>query len=272
MARADRRSVKRSRTHAAERSHQRDSDLRAIEDTMFFTRLRAHAKWMFVFLALVFGVGFVGFGIGANQNASIGDLLRGGGGTSGGNVSVSDAREQVQKSPKSAQALRTLSTALQEDGQTDEAIVVLNRYLALRPKDRTPARARRPPPRRATRLRADAQARSCAPAISPSARLRRRSNLGKGATIGPTRSTQAISTQATQAVSRPTKAQTASSRPSRPTSRLVRSPRAIRTSSSSSRRRRSRAATTEGDRRVPELPRARARRPERRSSSSRSRS
>ena len=45
---------------------------------MFFTRLRAHAKWMFVFLALVFGVGFVGFGIGANQNASIGDLLRGG--------------------------------------------------------------------------------------------------------------------------------------------------------------------------------------------------
>ena len=46
---------------------------------MFFTRLRGHAKWMFVFLALVFAVGFVGFGIGANQNASIGDLLREGG-------------------------------------------------------------------------------------------------------------------------------------------------------------------------------------------------
>jgi hypothetical protein len=103
---------------------------------MFFTRLRGHAKWMFVFLALVFAVGFVGFGIGANQNASIGDLLRGSGGTSGGNISVSDARDQVQKHPKSPQALRNLSTALQENGQTDEAIVVLNRYLALRPKDK----------------------------------------------------------------------------------------------------------------------------------------
>ena len=102
---------------------------------MFFSRLRRHAKWMFVFLALVFAVGFVGFGIGANQNASIGDLLRGSGGSSGGNVSVSDARAQVQKSPKSAQAQRNLATALQQDGQTAEAIVVLNRYFDLRPKD-----------------------------------------------------------------------------------------------------------------------------------------
>ena len=118
------------------RSHKRDSDLVAIEDTMFFSRLRRHAKWMFVFLALVFAVGFVGFGIGANQNASIGDLLRGGGGTTDGSISVSDAREAVEKSPKSAAAQRSLATALQEDGQTDEAIVVLNRYLDLRPKDK----------------------------------------------------------------------------------------------------------------------------------------
>ena len=66
---------------------------------MFFSRLRRHAKWMFVFLALVFGVGFVGFGIGANQNASIGDLLRGGGGTDG-SISVSDAREAVREEPE----------------------------------------------------------------------------------------------------------------------------------------------------------------------------
>ena len=103
---------------------------------MFFSRLRRHAKWMFVFLAIVFGVGFVGFGIGANQNASIGDLLRGGGGTTNGSISVSDARDAVQKNPKSAEAQRSLSTALQEDGQTDEALVVLNRYLDLRPKDK----------------------------------------------------------------------------------------------------------------------------------------
>ncbi len=69
---------------------------------MFFTRLRRHAKWMFVFLALVFAVGFVGFGIGANQNASLGDLIRGNNGSTSGNVSVGDAREQLQKNPKSA--------------------------------------------------------------------------------------------------------------------------------------------------------------------------
>ena len=34
-----------------------------IEDTMFFPRLRRHAKWMFLFLALAFGLGFVGFGV-----------------------------------------------------------------------------------------------------------------------------------------------------------------------------------------------------------------
>src|SRR6186997_2934049 len=196
MARADRRSVKRSRTHAAERSHQRDSDLRAIEDTMFFTRLRAHAKWMFVFLALVFGVGFVGFGIGANQNASIGDLLRGGGGTSGSNVSVSDAREQVQKSPKSAQALRTLSTALQEDGQTDEAIVVLNRYLVLRPKDKEALQELAGLHLgRATALARDAQAaqvRASYLIFDPA--LTTPLNLGKGATLEPDPIEQAIST------------------------------------------------------------------------------
>ena len=102
---------------------------------MFFTRLRRHAKWMFVFLALVFAVGFVGFGIGANQNASLGDLIRGNNGSTSGNVSVSDAREQLQKNPKSAAAKRELATALQEDGNTNEAITVLNSYVTQRPKD-----------------------------------------------------------------------------------------------------------------------------------------
>ena len=92
---------------------------------MFFSRLRRHAKWMFVFLALVFAVGFVGFGIGANQNASLGDLFRGEGGTTSGNLSVGDAREQLRENPKSAEAKRDLATALQEDGQTAEAITVL---------------------------------------------------------------------------------------------------------------------------------------------------
>ncbi len=50
MARADRRRAQRTRPAAATRR----SDV-VIEDTMFFPRLRRHAKWMFLFLALVFG-------------------------------------------------------------------------------------------------------------------------------------------------------------------------------------------------------------------------
>jgi tetratricopeptide (TPR) repeat protein len=169
---------------------------------MFFTRLRSHAKWMFVFLALVFGVGFVGFGIGANQNASIGDLLRGSGGTTGSNISVSDARKQVEKSPKSAQAQRNLSTALQEDGQTDEAIVVLNRYLDLRPKDKEALQELAGLHLgRATSLARDAQdAQVRASYLIFDSALTSPLDLGKGASIGADPIEDAISTQANQAI------------------------------------------------------------------------
>ena len=50
---------------------------------MFFPRLRQHTKWMFVFLALVFAVGFVGFGVGSG-GTGLGDLLRNNGGGGSG--------------------------------------------------------------------------------------------------------------------------------------------------------------------------------------------
>ena len=101
---------------------------------MFFPKLRRHAKWMFVFLALVFGLGFVIFGIGSDQGTGVGDLFRDGGG-GGENISISDARERVQADPRDAEAKRQLATALQTEGRTDEAIVVLGDYVTLRPKD-----------------------------------------------------------------------------------------------------------------------------------------
>jgi tetratricopeptide (TPR) repeat protein len=102
---------------------------------MFFPKLRRHAKWMFVFLALVFGVGFVIFGIGSNQaGTSIGDLIGSSGGDSGV-LSVSEARERVEENPRDAEAKLELATALETDGETSEAIVVLGQYTTLRPKD-----------------------------------------------------------------------------------------------------------------------------------------
>ena len=138
MARADRRRVARSRAAVAARADaqsRRDRELAAIDDTMFFPKLRRHAKWMFVFLALVFGVGFVVFGIGANQaGTSLGDLLSSSGGDTGV-LSVGEARERVEENPKNAEAKLELATALETDGQTSEAITVLGQYTNLRPKD-----------------------------------------------------------------------------------------------------------------------------------------
>jgi tetratricopeptide (TPR) repeat protein len=102
---------------------------------MFFTRLRRHAKWMFVFLALVFGLGFLIFGIGSDQGTGIGDIIRNSGGNPSDGLSVSAAREQLQENPKSADAKRALASALVQDNKPDEAIVYLEQYIQQRPKD-----------------------------------------------------------------------------------------------------------------------------------------
>jgi tetratricopeptide (TPR) repeat protein len=99
---------------------------------MFFPRLRRHAKWMFVFLAVVFGLGFVGFGVGAG-GVGFGDVLRDLGGGSG--PSSSDAREKTEQNPKNAAAWEELSQALQADGDTAGAIAAQQRLVALRPRD-----------------------------------------------------------------------------------------------------------------------------------------
>ena len=66
MARFEKSRPKSAKPHAAVApARRRGTTAPSIEDTMFFPRLRRHAKWMFVFLALVFGLGFVVFGVGA---------------------------------------------------------------------------------------------------------------------------------------------------------------------------------------------------------------
>ena len=101
---------------------------------MFFPRLRRQAKWMFVFLALVFGVGFVAFGVGSSlPGTGITDIFQGG--TATGEASVEDAREQVEENPNDADAHLELSRAYQRDEKIDEAIPPLQRYTKLRPND-----------------------------------------------------------------------------------------------------------------------------------------
>ena len=135
MARFDKSSTKRPKQNAAVAASRgpKRSTAPSIEDTMFFPRLRRHAKWMFVFLAVALGGGFVLFGVGAG-GTGVGDLFRGNGGSSG-SPSISSAQKKTVQNPKDVQAWRDLSTALQTDGQTSKAIDAQYQVVVLTPKD-----------------------------------------------------------------------------------------------------------------------------------------
>jgi tetratricopeptide (TPR) repeat protein len=98
---------------------------------MFFPRLRRQAKWMFVFLALVFAVGFVGFGVGSgaggldqlwsfNQEASSGP-------------SVGDAQDKIDEGDPIG--YKELAEAYRADGKQDEAIAAGEDYVRAKPDD-----------------------------------------------------------------------------------------------------------------------------------------
>src|SRR5712691_6632542 len=107
-------------------------------DTLFFPRLRTHAKWMFVALAIVFSISFVAFGVGSGSTG-IGDLFKGGipffGSSSSGGSSISKLQKAVAKHPQQAQGFKDLATALETKNRNDEAIAALERYTRLKPKD-----------------------------------------------------------------------------------------------------------------------------------------
>ena len=99
---------------------------------MFFPKLRRQAKWVFVFLALSFSVGFVVFGVGGNGGAGLGDLLQGGSSSTSG-PSVSDAQKKIDKG--NLVAYKELADAYRQDGNLDQAITAGEQYLKVRPKD-----------------------------------------------------------------------------------------------------------------------------------------
>ena len=103
---------------------------------MFFPRLRRQAKWMFVFLAVIFGLGYVIFNVGGTiPGTGLGDILQSlGQGSSG--PSAGDARNKIEDHPNDPAGYQELATALQRDGKSDEAIEPLSRYVQLKKNDR----------------------------------------------------------------------------------------------------------------------------------------
>jgi tetratricopeptide (TPR) repeat protein len=105
------------------------------QEELFFQRLRNHAKWAYVGLAVAFVLGFVLLGVGSGSGGAqdvLGNMFNFG---SGSGTSVSALEKKVAKEPTNAQAWRDLATALEQKQRTKDAINALERYTALRPKD-----------------------------------------------------------------------------------------------------------------------------------------
>ena len=106
------------------------------EDLMFFPKLRRRAKWVFLLLAIAFGIGFVAFGVGTGvSGTSLGDVLRDLIGRQNTGSSIDDARKDALAHPKDADAQLAYANALQARGRTQEAIAALEAYTALKPRD-----------------------------------------------------------------------------------------------------------------------------------------
>jgi cytochrome c-type biogenesis protein CcmH/NrfG len=103
---------------------------------MLFERIRRGQKPVFVFLAIMFGLGFVALGVGSGAGGfnPLNDILNSSG---GGNSSISDLQTKTREHPNDAPAWRQLAGAYQADGQTDAAIGAYLRYVGLRPKDQS---------------------------------------------------------------------------------------------------------------------------------------
>jgi tetratricopeptide (TPR) repeat protein len=105
------------------------------QDELFFQRLRTHAKWAYVALALAFVLGFVLLGVGSGSTG-ISDALQNLFSRNGGSgASISKLQKKADANPQSATAWRDLATALEQKQRTAEAVDALERYTALRPKD-----------------------------------------------------------------------------------------------------------------------------------------
>ena len=106
---------------------------KSLEDQLFFNRLRGHAKWVFVLLAVVFGASFVFLGVGSGSSG-LGDVFSNAFGGSSG-ASIESLQKKVAESPRSKTAVVDLAVALDRDGRTEEAIAAYRTYLESRPKD-----------------------------------------------------------------------------------------------------------------------------------------
>jgi cytochrome c-type biogenesis protein CcmH/NrfG len=107
------------------------------EDQLFFSRLRRHAKVIYVLLAVVFAGGFVFLGVGSGSGG-IGDLLQGnffGNGGSSTSSQIGDKQKAIQQHPKDINLYLDLAGLYQTDGKESQAIATLQNAQNVAPRN-----------------------------------------------------------------------------------------------------------------------------------------
>src|SRR5438045_8627381 len=116
MARADRRRSVREARRVERRPRAAGGGQHVVEDTMFCPKLRAHAKWVFVLLAVIFAGSFVFLGVGSGSSG-LGDLRQGNfgdlfGSSSGNSAQVKKDQKLIDKNPKDDAAYRDMAAEI----------------------------------------------------------------------------------------------------------------------------------------------------------------
>ena len=107
------------------------------EEQLFFSRLRRHAKVMYVLLAIVFAAGFVVLGVGSGSTG-IGDILQGklfGGGGSSTSSQIGSKQKAIARSPKDVSLYLDLAGLYQADQKESQALTTLRKAEKVAPKN-----------------------------------------------------------------------------------------------------------------------------------------
>ena len=107
------------------------------EDQLFFSRLRHHAKVVYVLLAVVFAGGFIFLGVGSGSTG-IGDILQGhlfGGGGSSTSSQISDKQQQIRQHPQDVTLYLDLAGLYQADNKEAQALSTLQNAQRVAPKN-----------------------------------------------------------------------------------------------------------------------------------------
>lgn len=101
---------------------------------MLFERIRRTQKPVFIFLAVMFALGFALLGVGSSGNVNALNFLNFG---SSSPSPISKLSDQVAKSPQDARAWIQLAQAYVAANQPDQAVNAYASYIRLRPKDQS---------------------------------------------------------------------------------------------------------------------------------------